>query len=169
MTTLTDTITPQRVATHRRTWPRRARAVPDAGLFDVRVAKRLDEAAVVTLHGSAGMVEAPRISETLEALLAEKPLLIVLDLSEMEFIGSCGLGAILEARHHCRLYGGQLRLARARPQVLDVLERTALTHLLPVYATTEEALRTWPSHLGRTPMFVLSAPWPVSSRPPTAR
>lgn len=168
MTTMTATMTRERVAPQRKTPFAHPRVVPQSGLLQVHV-RREDLAAVVSLRGSAGMLEAPRISETLEALLAEKPLLIVLDLGDLDFIGSCGLAAVLQAFHRSRLYGGQIRLASVRPQVLGVLEKMALTRLLPVYATTEQALRAWPSHLGRTPMFVLSAPWPVWPAAPVAK
>jgi anti-anti-sigma factor len=140
------------------------RVTPQIGFFKVHV-RREDLAAVVVLRGSAGMVEAPQIAKTLETLLTEKPLLIVLDLSELEFIGSAGLAAIVQAFHRSRVYGGQVRLARVRPQVLGVLERTALTRSLPVYATTEQALCAWPSHLGRVPMFVMTGPEPVWPAP----
>jgi len=129
MTTMTTTMTTEQGIPQRNNSFADPRVTPQIGFFKVHV-RREDLAAVVVLRGSAGMVEAPQIAKTLETLLTEKPLLIVLDLSELEFIGSAGLAAIVQAFHRSRVYGGQVRLARVRPQVLGVLERTALTRSL---------------------------------------
>ena len=65
---------------------------------------------------------------------------VVLDMGDLDFIMSGGLGAIVAAHIRISRHGGQIRIAAARDHVLDMLERTALTRLFPVYASVEQAL-----------------------------
>ena len=97
-------------------------------------------AAVVRITGSAGMNEAEGLRRDLEQLASRAIPVIVLDLSDMEFISSLGLGAIISAHLKCRHHNGQIRLVKPRPAVLKLLETTRLTKLFPVYQTVEQAL-----------------------------
>jgi len=111
---------------------------PDRPLkMDVR---REGCAAVVVVHGSAGMNEAEKMRLVLQDLAAQKRTPIVLDLSDMDFICSEGLGAIicgyLKSRHH----NGRIGLVNPQPMVCELLEATRLTRLLDVFSTVEQAL-----------------------------
>ena len=96
--------------------------------------------AVVRLSGFAGMMEDQQIRQCLGELAADKVAVVVLDLSDLEWIGSAGLGAIvyghLKGRHH----QGQIRLACPRPNVLEVLKRTCLNKLFEICPSVAEAL-----------------------------
>lgn len=97
-------------------------------------------AVVVGLCGVAGIVEAADLRRQLVAL-AEKPVpVIVLDLTDLAFIGASGLTAIVCAYLRSRRHGGEIRLAAPQPAVLGVLERTRLTTRLPVYGSVTQAL-----------------------------
>lgn len=110
------------------------------GQLDVRVDRQAG-VAVVRVRGSAGMTEAEPFGRRLEQLADEPFDLIVLDLSDLEFISSAGLGALVRA--HGRLGGGRgrLRLVHPRPMVLRVLETMRLTRLFEVYPDVEGALK----------------------------
>jgi anti-sigma B factor antagonist len=95
---------------------------------------------VVRLRGSAGMAQAERLCNQLKTLGAERPAITVLDLSQLDFIGSAGLGAILQGYLRSRCYHGHIRLAAPQPRVLAVLERTRLMKLFGVYETVERAM-----------------------------
>ena len=64
---------------------------------------------------------------------------VVLDLCGVQFIDSTGLGALVALR---RALGddGRLRLVSANPRVRLLLEMTRLSAVLPLFATTQEAL-----------------------------
>jgi anti-sigma B factor antagonist len=114
-------------------------AVPGQSLeIDV---ERHGRVVVVRLRGSAGMVQAERLCNRLETLGAERPAITVLDLSQLDFIGSAGLGAILQGYLESRCYHGHVRLAAPQPRVRAVLERTRLVKLFDVYETVEQAMR----------------------------
>ena len=102
--------------------------------------------AVVRLCGSAGIGQVGPLRDALYELAAKDVRLIVLDLHDLDFIGSAGLAAIVsgylqmcgyqQSRHH----PGLIRLAAPQPAVLDVIRRTRLTELFPVYDSVEQAI-----------------------------
>ena len=102
--------------------------------------RREGSAAVVSVHGSAGMEEAEEIRSALEALTGDKADPIVLDLRDMDFISSAGLGAIVAVRAKSRAYEGKVALVSPQTAVRQVLETTRLTHLFPVFDTVHEAM-----------------------------
>ena len=102
--------------------------------------RRIGSAAVVRVRGSAGIAEADKMQRKLEELAAQRVPRIVLDLGEMEFICSQGLGAIITGHLKCRHYEGEIRLVNPRPAVRELLEVTRLTKLFPIYATVDQAV-----------------------------
>lgn len=98
-------------------------------------------AAVVRLQGEVGMQEAEQMRDFLEAVAAEKNPLVVLDMAEIDFICSLGLGAIIVLHLRSRRHEGKIRLVGPRPSVRKVLETTRLTKLFEVFTTVEEALK----------------------------
>jgi anti-sigma B factor antagonist len=100
---------------------------------------KVGQTAVVKVSGSAGMNEAEKMRRTLEKLAVERTPVIVLELSEMDFICSLGLGAIIHAHLKARHHEGQIRLVNPQPAVRELLETTRLTKLFPIFASVEEA------------------------------
>ncbi len=107
--------------------------------FRMNVTQR-DNAVVIAIVGSVSMTDADRLQRKLEELAAERVSVIVLDLKEMDFICSVGLGAIIVGYLKCRHHAGQVRLACPLPAVRELLETTCLTKLFDIYDTVEEAM-----------------------------
>ena len=97
------------------------------------------DAAVVRVVGSAGIVEADRIRETLNELVAREVPVIVMDLAGMDFVTSSVLGAMIDAHVHSREYHGRLRLVNPQPGVMSVLQTTNLTSLFEICPSVEKA------------------------------
>ena len=98
-------------------------------------------AAVVTVVGSAGIEEAAELKARLESLADAKVSPIVVDVSNMDFICSSGLSAIISAHLKSRHHNGQIRLVNPQPAIREVLETTRLTKLFPLRDSVEEALK----------------------------
>ncbi len=101
---------------------------------------RQGDAAVMSVVGSVSMAEAENLRQAIESLAAEKTPLVVLDLSDMDFICSLGLGAIISGHLKCRHHHGQIRLVNPTPAVRELLETTRLTKLFGIYESVDEAL-----------------------------
>ena len=101
---------------------------------------RRGDATVIKVSGSVSMSEAELLRESLEKLAAERVALIVLDLSEMNFICSLGLGAIISGHLKCRHHHGRIKLVSPTAPVRELLETTRLNKLFGVYESVDEAL-----------------------------
>ena len=100
------------------------------------------DAAVVKLVGSAGMEEADELRQRLLAIADQKPRVMVLDMADLDFICSVGLGGMVASCLRCWRHQGVVRLVRPRPAIHEVLTKTKLTALFEVFDSVEEALKT---------------------------
>lgn len=103
--------------------------------------QQIQGAVVVCAGGMADIATAQRMKLKLEQLAQQHLPVIILDLSNLKFICSVGLGAIIGAHVKCRHHQGEIRLVNPQPAVLGVLETTRLTQLFPIYQTVEDALQ----------------------------
>ena len=65
---------------------------------------------------------------------------VVLQLAEVDYIDSSGLGALVRAFGVLRSAGGSLKLCQVSPFVLQVLEVTNLRSIFPSHSTESEAI-----------------------------
>ncbi|MCK4600924.1 MAG: STAS domain-containing protein [Phycisphaerae bacterium] len=97
-------------------------------------------ATVVRVCGSAEMSEAEKLRTQIDELASRETPVIVLDLSEMDFISSSGLGVIISGHLKCRRHNGQIKLVNPTLAVMELLETTRLTKLFSIYKTVDEAI-----------------------------
>ena len=109
------------------------------GEFSARTESR-DNGVIVRLNGDASLTETDSLRDVLHPALKDNPRYVVLDLSELDFINSLGLGALVEFRQELTRRGGQLRLAGAKEPISDMLRRTRLVELFPPFPDCEQAL-----------------------------
>lgn len=65
---------------------------------------------------------------------------VVLQLDQVEFVDSSGLGALVRLMHSTRANHGDLKLCGVPPAVRKTLEMTSIIKLLEVYDSLEEAI-----------------------------
>lgn len=65
---------------------------------------------------------------------------LIIDLSDVEYIDSAGLSALLLARRQMSAHESDVRLVGVRPEVRSLLSLTQLDRVFGIYETTEEAL-----------------------------
>jgi anti-sigma B factor antagonist len=97
-------------------------------------------AAVVKLAGRLDLLSAASVRQELAGAVAAGHPRLVVDLAEVEFIDSTGLGSLVSGLKAARTAGGDLRLARPAEQARAILQLTTLDRVLKPFATTEEAL-----------------------------
>ena len=73
---------------------------------------------------------------------------VVLQLAEVDYIDSSGLGALVRMFNALRAAGGSLRLCQVSPLVLKVLQVTKLLSILPTHSSEQEAIEAF---YGRSP------------------
>ena len=96
---------------------------------DVVIAKgRIDSATVKGLH------------EALASIKENGRYHIVLDMKEVSYISSAGLGELIDTQTTCKRYGGEVILADVPPRVTEVLDLAGLAPLFKVFADQLEAV-----------------------------
>ncbi len=106
--------------------------------MDVSV-ERQDPVTVVAVAGSVdGSTSGALVASFREEVLAGRVLLVG-DLSGVDYMSSAGLRALLETVKEARQRGGDLRLAAVRPDVLRVLDLSGFTRILKVFPDTAAA------------------------------
>lgn len=74
---------------------------------------------------------------------------LVIDLADIEFIDSSGLGALVSALKALRAQKeGDIRLASPQQPVVALLEVTRLNRVFSSYATADQAVQSFGSHEG---------------------
>lgn len=96
--------------------------------FSVEVDESGDDT-VVAVRGEVDLYTAPKLRERLEGLVEADERQIVVDLAELDFIDSTGLGVLVGALKRVREYGGDMRLRNASPSTHKILEIAGLTKL----------------------------------------
>jgi anti-sigma B factor antagonist len=106
--------------------------------LDITV-RQVDGTAVVAVAGEIDVYTSPHLQEQLVQVLRDGKSSIVLDLSEVTFLDSTGLGVLITGLKRCRSADGDLVLVTAQPNVLKVLEITGLNDVFKVHDSVEDA------------------------------
>ena len=96
---------------------------------------------VISLQGAMlGGGEAKSLSDTLHGMIDDGKINGVIDLGEVTFINSSGLGMLINGLTTLKNAGGQLKIARANEKVKHLLTITKLTSVLQPFDTLDEAV-----------------------------
>jgi anti-anti-sigma factor len=108
-------------------------------------AKQLGQTTVVSIVGSVDALTANQVTSFLSAQVGNGQRQLVADLSQVDFMSSAGLRAILIALKESRQQGGDLRLAAAQPRVENILKIAGLTGVLQAFPTLDQAIASFGS------------------------
>lgn len=97
----------------------------------VIAADRDDRRARLVLGGELDMAARFQAEQALDQLLAEPVEQLVVDLGEVTFVDSTGMGLVLELHDRARSEGFKLRLLRGPDEVQRVFELAGVADVLP--------------------------------------
>jgi len=97
---------------------------------------------VLRVRGEIDVASAPEFHARLSDLAGRGPEVIMVDLSEVSFIDSTGLGVLVGAVGDMRARGGDLRLVVTQPQIIKLLELTGLDEVFTVMSDASDAVRS---------------------------
>ena len=110
-------------------------------LLDFRIASsRIGATAVVAVAGELDMHTAERLAETLRSVSDDDARSIVVDLFEVPFVDSAGLGVLASTAKSTKERGGAFVLAADDARFLRTLRITGLDRLFDVRPTLTEAI-----------------------------
>lgn len=95
---------------------------------------------VVAASGEIDVATAPVLRDRLTELIAAGARRIVVDLEDVDFIDSTGLGVLVGGVRQARTQDGDLRLVCTNARLLKVFEATGLHEVFTIAATVDDAV-----------------------------
>ncbi|HEY1296120.1 MAG TPA: STAS domain-containing protein [Chloroflexota bacterium] len=111
--------------------------------MDVAVVAHGDGVAVAEMVGDLNLLCASDVRARLAAAVNDGHSRLVVDLTQVGFIDSSGLGALISGLKSARQAGGDLRIACPGEQARVVLKLTTLDRVLRPYDSVEDALENF--------------------------
>lgn len=106
--------------------------------------REVDGVAVVELEGRIVLgEESNALRERVKSLLANGQRKIVLNMDNVTYIDSAGLGTLVAAHHSARSQGAALKLSNLGSKFQEVLQVTKLLTVFEVYDSEAAAIRSF--------------------------
>lgn len=106
--------------------------------------RRANNILVMELSGTLTLGdEAGQLRARFKEALSDGTNRLVLDLSKLSYVDSAGLGALVAGFTTARNEGGDVKLANLAAQFREQLKVAKLDSVIGVYATVEEAVRSF--------------------------
>jgi anti-anti-sigma factor len=102
-----------------------------------------DHTLLITLDGRLDVAGTQAIDMKFTALTATKKASVLVDMSRVSFLASIGMRTLLSCAKAASKRGGKIVLVNPQPLVREVLDRSGVASLIPVYediASAREAL-----------------------------
>lgn len=95
---------------------------------------------VFELTGSLDIATSPTVRASLVEASERGDHKLIVDLTQVDFLDSTGLGALIGAQRRAKEFGGDVRLVVKEGQILRLLRITGLLKVLSVYPTLDDAV-----------------------------
>jgi len=106
--------------------------------------REVEGVTVVALDGRIVLgEESNALREKVKSLIAEGKTKVVLNMANITFIDSAGLGTLVAAHHSAKSQGAALKLAHLGSKFQEVLQITKLLTVFDVYNTEAEAVASF--------------------------
>jgi anti-sigma B factor antagonist len=108
---------------------------------DLTLSTRVEgDRTVVTVGGEIDVYTAPKLREHLIDLVAGGSYHLIIDMENVDFLDSTGLGVLVGGLKRVRSHEGSLDLVCTQDRILKIFRITGLTKVFPIHATVDEAL-----------------------------
>ena len=98
------------------------------------------EYTVLSVGGEIDVYTAPQLRQRLIELVEEGSQHIVVDMEQVEFLDSTGLGVLVGGLKRVRALDGSLRLVCAQERILKIFRITGLEKVFGIYGSVDEAV-----------------------------
>jgi len=96
--------------------------------------------AILTPNGRVDVESSPMVRQAILNAWDIGAKSVIINLSEVEFMDSSGLSALVSGLKALRKTGGQLSICNANAQIRTAMRLTMLDRVFPIFDTVEEAL-----------------------------
>jgi anti-sigma B factor antagonist len=109
--------------------------------IDVRA--KGSDVTLIVIRGEIGTETVDQFKEKLEQVINDGKKKLVIDLQEVNYLNSMGLGVFASALKKLKKGNGDLKLINLSPTVMELLERSRLDKVFDVFETEEEAVKSF--------------------------
>jgi len=110
------------------------------GRFSITTS-RDGEATVLHVTGDLDVLTAPTLGTRLDVALAGAPSVLIVDLTEVEFLSSAGISMLVETHRLTERAGMSLRVVAEGPATSRPLRMMSVDEIIDLYPTAADALR----------------------------
>ena len=100
---------------------------------------------VLNLSGRIDLSSGAGLKEEIKTLIGQKQNQIHLNLADVDFINSSGLGVLVSIMKEIRQNKGRLTLSNLASYVNEIFEITQLSHIFEIFTSEEEAMTSYQS------------------------
>jgi len=101
------------------------------------------EVVVLDISGEIDLYNAPEIKDIVNKLIEQKKYSVVINLKEVTYIDSSGIGALISSLSNLKKYQGGLKIINVFASVKKVFELTKLTSFFEIYDSEDEAVKAF--------------------------
>jgi anti-sigma B factor antagonist len=112
--------------------------------FHLETVGPVGDCAVLQVTGEVDAYTAPMLREQIRQLAAKGAVHLIADLTQVDFLDSTGLGALVGGLKRLREAGGSLALVISTPRILRVFQITGLTKALAAQRSVRDAITADP-------------------------
>lgn len=96
---------------------------------------------IIKISGSLDAKTSPDFDKYIRDLIGKGKVKFVCDMKDLKFIASAGLGILSALRKQLKSSGGDIRISRPAPAVLDVFELLSFSKLFVIEHSLDETLK----------------------------
>ena len=102
--------------------------------------EEVNSQAIMTLKGEIDIYTAAKLKKDLNDLVSEQKSDVIVDLKDVTYMDSTGLGTFISALKHSEKAGSKLRLIRANDRLFRLFKVTGLDDVIDVHSLEEGGL-----------------------------
>jgi anti-sigma B factor antagonist len=97
-------------------------------------------AVVLSAEGIVDTAAAPALTEHIRAILRQRPAVLVIDLTGVNFLATAGMSVLMEAHRKCEELDISFRVVAQGPVTVKSMQLLGIDDLLAIYPTVPTAL-----------------------------
>jgi anti-sigma B factor antagonist len=104
------------------------------------IVRKEGDYAILEVGGEIDVYTAPKLREKLIELVSDGSYHLIVDLENVDFLDSTGLGVLVGGLKRVRNHDGSLQLVCTQEKILKIFRITGLTKVFPIHSSIEEAM-----------------------------
>ena len=105
--------------------------------------RKSGEIEVIELKGRLDAVSAKTLKDKVQFLVDEQRVKLVLDMGDIDFVDSTGLGVLVAALRSANKKGGDVKIAALQNKIRSIFELTRLHRVFEIFDVAETAIASF--------------------------